>query len=60
MNGVWLAFYGDRSELAIFEDEVEALRYAVKMGAGMQVAWWPVNTGIGVPMTVDHANGSAT
>ena len=49
MNGVWLAFYSDRSDLVIFESEVDALRYAVRHR--MEVAWWPVDTGIEVPMT---------
>lgn len=57
MNGVWLAFYTDRSDLAIFDAEIDALRYA--LGKQMQVAWWPINTGIGVPETrKDHTNGS--
>lgn len=35
--GVWIAYYQDRSGLAIFESEIEALRRAVEHS--MQVAY---------------------
>ena len=29
-RGVWVAYYSDRSGIAAFDSEIEALRYAVK------------------------------
>lgn len=37
-RGAWLAYYPDHSGLAIFGDEVEALRYAVEHS--MQIIFW--------------------
>lgn len=42
-TGAWLAYYVDRSGMAIFGSEVEALRYAVE--ESMQVRFWPFGTG---------------
>lgn len=36
-GAVWVAYYSDRSGLAIFLDELSCLRYAV--GTAAQVAW---------------------
>lgn len=38
-GGCWLAYYGDRSGVAVFGDELEALRYAVERS--MSVKWQP-------------------
>lgn len=39
---VWLAYFSDRSELVIFADETECLRYAVKNQ--LSVAKWDFGT----------------
>lgn len=37
-DGCWAAYYSDRSGVAIFATEIEALRYAVTNS--MQVCFW--------------------
>ncbi len=32
MSGVWLAYYPDLSGVAVFDEEIDALRYAVEKG----------------------------
>jgi hypothetical protein len=40
--GVWLAYYHDRSGMAVFDQEVDALRYAVEHST--EVAFWTYGT----------------
>jgi len=41
-RGVWVAYYSDRSELAIYATEIDALRRAVD--SSMAVAFWEFAT----------------
>lgn len=38
-DGIWVAYYSDWSGFAVFEAEIDALRYAVRQQ--MRVEWMP-------------------
>lgn len=44
-GGAWLAYFHDRSGLAVFDEEVEALRYAVSNT--MSVLFWRYGADLG-------------
>lgn len=63
ITGVWLAFYSDYSSVAVFNNELDALRYAISRG--MQVLHVPYGMTIaeaigefGVPTSHDSATGA--
>jgi hypothetical protein len=46
-EGVWIAYYGDWSGVAVFPSELAALRHSVDGGGGMMVAFCPFGAHMG-------------